>query len=221
MANGNNIMPEGFNAIVLCAGRGTRWGGHANTLKQFVEVNGERIVDRTRRLLDERGAYDCCLVSTNVAFKFDSCSFLSPIACRWTVETLLSTRSKWASRTLVLLGDVWFTEETISRIVDYEGSLGFFGRRIGESASASYEFFGISFNLAGGQVVAENALRVRNEALKNGQGRIVDLYQSIQQQIAEKPSFDSSTVEFEEITDKTSDFDSPNDLHEWTRDYLR
>jgi hypothetical protein len=107
-------------AVVLCAGDATRYGG---AMKQLLEVDGEPLLGRTLRQME------ACDIPTRVVTHkpgvFETAGiqarFFCPVRRRWTVETLLSTRSLWGRRqTIVLLGDVYYSDRMIQLLAKCE-----------------------------------------------------------------------------------------------------
>lgn len=49
-------------AIIIAAGDGTRWGNYLDRPKHFIEIDGETILHRTVRLLNENGITDVHVV---------------------------------------------------------------------------------------------------------------------------------------------------------------
>lgn len=111
-------------AIILCAGEATRWANYLNTPKHLVEIEGERILDRTVRLLRAQGVRDI-----HVVVKSDDLRYRIPGSRLYVAsvdyelnadaDKFLSSRVLWNGngRTLVIYGDCYFTEEAIEAIV--------------------------------------------------------------------------------------------------------
>jgi hypothetical protein len=106
-------------AIVICAGEATRWGNYLNSPKQLIEIEGERILDRTVRLL--RKHTDTVFVVS----KPGDLRYESPGATRVDArldpsnadaDKFLSSRHLWSetSRTLIVYGDCWFDEDAVA-----------------------------------------------------------------------------------------------------------
>jgi choline kinase len=111
--------------VLMCGGNYTEF----NTPKQLSWVNGERLADRTIRLLKEAGAEEIYISSNNPMF--DSCG-----VPRLTHENNFSTDGKghdrgyWldafypnfeaTDKVAFLYGDVYYTENAINMIVNYK-----------------------------------------------------------------------------------------------------
>lgn len=57
-------------AIIICAGDATRWGNYLGVPKHLIEIEGERLLDRTVRLLRERGITDIFIVVKRPSKKY-------------------------------------------------------------------------------------------------------------------------------------------------------
>jgi hypothetical protein len=134
-------MSDINNTIVLvfAGGKGTRWGNTTN--KVLVDVNGEPLVVRVVRLAQQ--VFDCPVV---VATQYDDVAGVvtnsdtptfPPLPNRWLSEALLSTRSLWRERTIVLLGDTYYTEKCLNLIKHTDKLVCYFGRLL--------EIYAVSF----------------------------------------------------------------------------
>lgn len=119
--------------FMFCAGDDSaRWKNYLGVPKQFIQIDGERILNRAVRLIRE---YDpeakVCIVSKTDKFKVDDADLLIVPAkdehnfCMW---RYLQVYDKWQGETVFVYGDVWYSEEAIKKIVSYEGEFQYFGR---------------------------------------------------------------------------------------------
>lgn len=109
-------------AILIADGEAKRWGNYMNIPKHLVKIEGEPIIHRAVRLLNERNVRDVHVVGPNDdryriegsqlyrakknPKNFDADKFLNS-APLWNLE----------GRTIVLYGDVFFTEAAMDTIV--------------------------------------------------------------------------------------------------------
>lgn len=112
-------------AIILAGGEGTRWNNYLKTEKHLVWIEGERLLDRTVRLLEERGVKDIYIVVKQKTRRYDVDGAELYIARNETntdADKFLSSKDLWNydGRTLVLYGDVYFTDDAIETIVEYK-----------------------------------------------------------------------------------------------------
>lgn len=127
--------------IICCGGSQKKWGNHLGTPSHFVKDKfGEPILHRTVRLLRELDEGDDILIMA------------PPRDYRYLVEGALTVdgdpgtlNEYWASfqywsrseRTVLLLGDVWFSEEALGTITTTREGLYFYGRFSGSKLTGS------------------------------------------------------------------------------------
>lgn len=111
-------------AIIICAGEASRWGGYLNTPKHLIEIEGERLLDRTVRLLRERGITEIYTVVKKITPEYQTEG-----AAQWVADLnpeenvdadkFLSSKELWnkTGRTLVFYGDCYFTDEAMDKIL--------------------------------------------------------------------------------------------------------
>lgn len=135
------------SAVILCAGTGDRWNNYLGIPKQLIEIGGETLLDRAIRLLKRDGVSDIHVVTHNQLLKQEGIKTFAPEKYEWTVESLLSTRTLWKEKTLVLLGDVFYTNKAMHRIVTSPNSIGVFGRSGASKCTfkTTGEIFALSF----------------------------------------------------------------------------
>lgn len=206
-----------MRTLVLCNGPEDKWA--ADTPRHFVVVDGERLLDRTVRQFAAHG--DVVVSGPDARYKLDAAALYVPRAEpeHLDADILLSTRALWAphERTLVLLGDTWFTDAAVATIV---------GRRarrwcyIGRSAGSRYsgtdygELFGLSFWPADQPILLaamyEVLRRQRDEGLWRGglweHYRVLRGIDPLEHRIAGR---------FLEIADETDDFDFVDQHARW------
>lgn len=117
-----------MRAFVMCAGEAERWGGYLGVPKQLVSVDREPLLHRTVRELARRGVTDVFIVSENLRLGVPGATLFVPGACRWLVESIVSTAPLWDDENIFLLGDVWFTPDALDKIVRDRRELAVFGR---------------------------------------------------------------------------------------------
>lgn len=105
--------------IIMCGGKHKEF----DTPKHFTKIKGERIIERTIRLLKENGVKEIYISSNNPMF--DECG----------VKRLQNDKNNWIEdkkgywldafyptneKVRYLFGDVYFTEDAIKKIVNYK-----------------------------------------------------------------------------------------------------
>ena len=89
--------------------------------KQFTEVNGERLIDRTIRLLKDRGVFDICITSNNPAFDGLGVERITDPRNDYihgTDKLWLNAFYPFHKEVCYLYGDVYYTEHAIQEITD-------------------------------------------------------------------------------------------------------
>lgn len=114
-----------MRVIIIAAGAGTRWQDHLGLPKHLAPVAGEAIIHRTQRQLAERGVTDVKLVAHDA--RFATTAELVPPRT-WPdaplgTNKILDNTHLWhpTGRTVLLLGDVCFTDAAIDTILDHAG----------------------------------------------------------------------------------------------------
>jgi len=111
-------------AIIICAGEASRWGNYLNTPKHLIEIEGERLLDRTIRLLKERGITEIYTVVKEITPEYhnpDAAQYKANLQPEkyGDADKFLSSKALWneEGRTLVFYGDCYFTDEAMDTIV--------------------------------------------------------------------------------------------------------
>lgn len=113
-------------AIIICAGDATRWGNYLGTPKHLIEIEGERLLDRTVRLLRERDIEEVYIVVKEITKAYHVEGAAQYVADlnpdNVDADKFLSSRSLWNpdGRTIVLYGDCYFTDEAMDMITGYK-----------------------------------------------------------------------------------------------------
>lgn len=195
-------------SLILCSGQRPQWSGQRS--RQLAPVANELLIERTQRQALRLGpsallragsgqAGDNCIVVTNVpSIQRHSRAYFIPEKDRWMVETILSTKSLWSDRTVVLLGDVIYSDEAMARILACERPVAMFGSHLKE--------FALSFS-AEAQFAVEAALTAALlDALNGGRGKLWEVYRLVS-------GFDLREERFEDevfhlVDDYTDDLDT-------------
>ena len=107
-------------ALILAAGEHRRWKG--STPKQLVDIGEIPLIVRTIRQVQ---ALDVPVVVvthqpeiTRTVNGVGGATVYVPAARRFTVETLLHTKALWATQTIILLGDVLYSAESLEKLTE-------------------------------------------------------------------------------------------------------
>lgn len=197
--------------LILCAGSGSRWGDYLGIPKQLIRINKETLLDRTIRLLHENGKTDIECVSNDDRLQIKYCGLFKPSRTRWIVETIISTAKLWEKRTIILLGDVFYTKHAMQHIANFCSDIGVFGRpRPSRYTKCDHgEIFAINFTLDVTNQLLSSAQDTLNQAAKGAWGNLWDLYHSFVGLPLNSNLIESKV--FHTIDDFTDDFDTPED----------
>lgn len=123
---------EEKTVVITAAGNNVRWGNHLGTCKHLapVDPSGETIIGRTIKMLKQSGIVNIFVVTQNdkiidsvdkdvVIIKLPNSKSLA--------DSILSSRKKWTGRTIILLGDVFFSNQCLNKILACKDTLKFFG----------------------------------------------------------------------------------------------
>lgn len=199
------------HAIILCAGDGRRWGDHLGIPKQLLSFNDESLLERMSRFLKANGVYNIACVTNDPRIQQFGVASLAPMRSACLAETLLSTQSTWNGRTIIILGDIYFTPSALRRICSEKAWLKVFGRPWGSRlVNCNHgELFALSFNEDAHSIVIAAATEVVRLYGLGARGNLWDIYHTI----ANVPynSGDAESEFFSIVDDFTNDFDTPKD----------
>lgn len=207
--------------VILCGGMGARWAEKSSIPKQLVEINGEPILVRTVRQLRSRGIKNIIILTSDPRLKLEGCLNYLPKKHRWITETLLNSLHLWQKKTLVLCGDVYFSDYAVDKLVNWIGT-SYYGVNRGcdgidiPEGALPHKFFGMQADLNNEslclalQQATNNAIRLDSTESSGRHGSFWKLY-TFWYSLQENPS-----NVFFEIIDTTNDFDSWEELKTWT-----
>ena len=215
-------------AIIICAGEATRWANYMGVKKHFIEVEGEAILHRTVRLLNEYGIDDIGVVAKDDEYNSTEYAMYKPVISEHNggVDKFLNSQHLWLNdgRTIVLYGDVYFTEYAMQTIANHAhrdwqlfarafGSR-YTGRKWGECFAQSFYPEHIAEHLR----KLEQAVELWHEGkIKNPSG-----WQHYRFMIGLPPEMVDTIMvgdRFVNIDDLTDDFDSKEDYDLWLKGY--
>ena len=186
--------------IIMADGKGTRWNNFNNIPKHFIEINGEKIIFRTVRLLNEMDP-DCSVTVTSHDPRYDIPGSSRHEPSNNILEIDRFTEELLEDNVCFLYGDTYYSEEALRLIIRTEAE--------------PLMFFGNSRSIS--------AVKIKDAAVfKNHFDRIKELFLSgkisrcVGWQIYE--SFTGGDLESKQINgsfitidDSSRDFNSPDD----------
>lgn len=127
-----------MTALILAAGKGTRW--HGLPVKQLLDIiNGEPLIMRIVRQVKARGRTPIVVThhKSIADAVYPHANIYAPAKHDKTCETLLSCKSLWGEHTPVLLGDTIYSKNIMDMILTRRRPITFFGDR--------WEIYALSF----------------------------------------------------------------------------
>lgn len=226
--------------LILCAGPGSRWtGDHPVTKKpkHFAPIHGEALLHRTVRLVKQNDPEaDIRVVVADLSddrYKLPGTkrarAELTPELAG--LDKVMSSRKLWnkSGRTVILFGDVFYTEAAASLICVFGGPWTLFGRPTGSRFTGKpwSEPFAFSFNPEDHASVVGAVERSRSAQLANFGKLSPSGFNHLWQ--AMHPSFpterlgaswfpEEETIEYGHyvpIFDATDDLDTPDEWDRW------
>ena len=200
--------------LVLAAGNGDRWDNYRGTAKHFLNVEGEVLIQRTVKQF-KRYANDVVVVGSSDAYTIEGASLYIPQPAAEDTDfgdvlKFYSSMTLWSSaRTVLVFGDVYFTDEAVDQIMSTDDSFTFLLRDSSDALGGSRrEVFAISFDGLMNSTVSHHILALaRDHSAPHAGGWF--LYRSLT-----RPSWDVTTHCIK-IEDWTTDFDYPEDVILW------
>jgi hypothetical protein len=219
------------NAIIICAGEGTRWGDYLGVPKHLIEVDGERILNRLVRLINKYAVEDTKIyvvardhdkryeVPGSTYYEAD----LNPH--NFDADKFLSSRALWngQGRTVVFYGDCYFTDEAVKTIMEHEGADWLLFARFDKSDITGCpwgECFAQSFYP---KDIDRHAVALY-ELVALLQKRVLDRcggWEHYRMMNGIDPKIHEKKGGFFEINDFTDDFDYPADFDRWLENYKK
>ena len=205
-----------IRVLILAAGDGTRWGNYRNTPKHRLIIEDEILIERTARQF-LKYTNDVVIVGNKNAHRVEGCSLYVPGQGRnlKDMAKFLSSQTIWSDdRTIMVFGDVYFTDEAVETIISDEKQWRFYLRKGASTVTGKgwREIFGISFQASFNKDMHKAILEVvsKNIAIRAG-GWF--LFMHLQRTEDDNKLF--TTDNHIEINDWTEDFDFPDDLITW------
>ena len=201
--------------LILCNGDGTRWGNYMGLPKQLAPLNqvDESLIERTIRMCCEHGISleAIYIISADDRLKKLPTNYLTPRVGSLITETLLETQRLWSGHTVVLLGDVFYSTQSLKRILGNSQELAIYGRK-GQS-NYTYtphgEIFALSFSQSKQPTVLDHLNKAIADAQSGGRGKLWEFYRSTVNIPLDKHRFAGN--HFVDINDWTDDFDWPSE----------
>lgn len=207
-------------AFVMAGGSGSRWKNYQGVPKHLIELEGEQLIARTIRQFED-------LEPTVIApTEYLSYNLQAPVVpgSRPTgldIDKIMSSRLLWParSRTVILYGDVWFSDEAVGLIKQEPPGVKFYGRFNASKFTGKPwgEIFALSISYRAYAAVDAAVEYILTLKRNGGVSRTSawELYRTLN---GIRPiTKHSLNGNFVEIDDWTEDFDFPVDYDRWVQ----
>jgi choline kinase len=202
--------------LILAAGEATRWQNHRGTPKHRLIIEDEVLIERTARQF-LKYTNDVVTVVQKNAHQVEGCSMYVPGQGRnlKDMAKFMSSQTIWSDdRTVLVFGDVYFTDEAVETIMSDTKQWRFYLRKQASEITGKpwREIFGISFDASFNKDMNTAILRVvsRNTASSAGGWHL--LMELLRTEDRNKLFMTDDHIN---INDWTEDFDFPKDLDTW------
>jgi len=115
----------------MAAGESRRWAGYLHKSKHLAPLNdaGQTIISRTIHMLKASGIANISVVARSDAIidVVGEVRVIRPSRFRYLTDSILSSQEQWRQRTIILLGDVYFSAQCLDAILDCNDEIRFFG----------------------------------------------------------------------------------------------
>lgn len=203
--------------LICCAGPSSRWGNYLGVPKHLVPINNVPLIQRTTNQLNEIGLNNITIIGFNPQYQVDGAVLQSPTSTGLPNTGIGHSMEFWDrnKNNLILLGDVYFSNDAIKTIFNNIGDITFYGRSTkGKNGHKWGELFGLSFapdKLSTIKKGIEQIIQAKRRKEINRAGGW-ELYR----QLFNIPFQERCvTSNFIEIDDETEDFDVPEDYNKW------
>ena len=209
-----------LSLFIMAAGAGQRWNNHLATYKQCLTFGSETLIQRIRR----QTALLACKQYLVVQAGTISPTGFTPLYVEATaslIESIEATSPYWDDKNIFLLGDVFYSQAVIDRIMRDTSNVVFFGRpwpsqfvRAGHG-----EMFALSFQHTWSSSMLELICQIRHRYDDQCVGNLWNLYQG-----AAGLRMGSSRAVYRflrVVDDYTNDIDTPADWNARSELYER
>ncbi len=199
--------------VIMSAGVAKRWKNHLNIPKQLICINGERLLDRTIRLLKERNISDIWVTvrEYNQFGNLGVKEFLNLNNNVYNIDRMYG--AKELAPAIFLYGDVYYTENAIDLILSDTNEFRFFGRRYKGIIKNNTEIYGVKVN----DWVLHQAKELR-DLNESKEARDSLLQHLLMYCLGNRPvkgylnmAKEEFTPMFTDIDDETTDIDAPDE----------
>jgi hypothetical protein len=209
--------------IIAAAGEGERWNNFRNTPKHLLTIEGEILLHRIYRQFREY-TQDIIIIGKDECYKIGDAQLEKPLQGDWLdFAKMYSSNHLWSNeKTIIVFGDVYFTDEAVQTIMSNQDDFKFF-MRTGPSkftGKGHKEIFAFSF--VGSMNEKIKAFIEQLVQRKQGGAGAWRLYLHMHGFKDPRNYKDClKTNGYVEINDWTDDFDIPDNILTWEKMRLK
>lgn len=223
-----------MRVLILAAGEGSRWRNHFGAPKHFAWLAGEQLIARVVRQVREAGREPWIVVRdvNDTRYHLAKVVQAEQDPYLFSANKVCDSRSYWnkRGRTVVLLGDCWYTTEAMATILGYKRSeWTMFGRPAGSDITGKQwnENFALSFMPRDHDLIFDAGRRTAR--LRDAGFFRVANHTNFHRAAVGEPDervgvWDPNPMRFGHfvpIDDWTDDFDSPEEWQSWCLRYAQ
>lgn len=211
-----------LRVIIQAAGEQKRWANYRGLPKHFLQIDGKPLLNR---MIDQAKRYtkDIYVVGPDIRYKIQGCGLLVPEnQPEWfDTASFMSSQALWSDeRTVILAGDVYYTEQAIKLIFEHDEEWRWVARLTPSSfTGCSYkETFGLNFARSYNETLKYYLDLIAKAEIKKLANYVLMHYMTGQtiskaRILADVLKMDSPFVKH--LDDWTEDFDFPRDIEAW------
>lgn len=203
--------------LILAAGDGSRWNNYQGVPKHKVVIEGEVLIERIAKQF-LKYTDDVIIVARNQSYEVDGCSLYIPKLTKKykDLDKFMSSQNLWSdSKTVLVFGDVYFTDEAVQTIMSNDNEYCFFLRKRGSKITGKNkeEIFAISFYAKNNNLMLSTIKEIISQNLPFSAGGWLLLKTLFNMNIGWRHR---NVNRYVNIDDWTDDFDYPEDFDRWT-----
>jgi hypothetical protein len=224
--------PRSIRAIIVCAGRGRRWNAHGGVPKHAITIDGERLIDRTVRMLRASGVDDIWTTSES-ALELEGTRNLTSrnaLATGSELDRFYNAIEAWqgVSELAYFYGDTYYSEACVASVLSHHGDFRAVGRagpssltgkECGELFGFMIRDFKLAFDALETVYLAQRRLlfaRMTNRSPAEPWTARTIGWEWYRQVEGFPLRIHGIGPRFLECDDWTEDFDEPEDLERWS-----
>lgn len=205
--------------LILAAGSGTRWGDYRGVPKHLVEIEGEVLLERTVRQF-KRYSSDVIVVGPDERYALGAEVYTPTAQFGNEMDKFASSFEMWSDdRTILVYGDVYFTDEAVATIMADDSDWKYFCRSTPSEITGKNckEIFAIGVTGARAEWMKDAITRLMAVETSTGGWTLFRELTLGRTNVAKTDRAMFDTGNHVEINDWTEDFDYPVDLENWER----